>query len=239
MSLSSKPSTFRAGRIIIGLDAVGMESLSSAPDEPLFTPENEKEYVERVKIKATAKARAIITTAMKEAEGLKKRALEQGYTQGMRQAQEVMDQERQGLACQLTDIAQKMKAEKKALWSIYRADIMVLLKASLEKTLATEMEENRIAILENLLTEALSQIDSRECITITCAADDKRFLNDLITRAKTTFPDLSKWVIKADEGMNQGGLKVESCNGMVDNSIASRYALIRDILDQINLEDSE
>jgi len=239
MSLSSKPSTFRAGRIIIGLDAVGMESLSSAPDEPLFTPENEKEYVERVKIKATAKARSIITTAMHEAEGLKKRAREQGYTQGMRQAQEVIDQERQGLACQLTDIVQKLNAEKQTLWSTYRADIMLLLKASLEKTLATEMEKNRLAILENLLNEALAQIDARECITITCAPDDKGFLDDLIIRAKTTFPDLSKWAVKADNAMNQGGLKVESCNGMVDNSIASRYALISDILGQISLEDSE
>jgi flagellar biosynthesis/type III secretory pathway protein FliH len=39
--------------------------------------------------------------------------------------------------------------------------------------------------------------------------------------------------------MKQGGLKLESCNGMVDNSIASRYDLIRDILDQISLEDSQ
>lgn len=239
MSLSSKSSTFQAGRIIIGLDAVGMDSLASAPDQPLFTPENEKEYVERVKTRAKAKARSIITTAMHEAEGLKKRALEQGYNQGMRQAKEVLEKERQDLACQLTDIAQKLNAEKQTLWSTYRADIMVLLKASLEKALATEMEKNRLAILENLLNEALAQIDARECITITCAPHDKLFLDDLITRASTTYPDLTKWVIKEDAGMKQGGLKLESCNGMVDNSVASRYALIRDILDQISLEDSQ
>jgi flagellar assembly protein FliH len=39
--------------------------------------------------------------------------------------------------------------------------------------------------------------------------------------------------------MKKGGLKVESKNGMVDNSIESRYALVREIVEQISLEDDQ
>jgi flagellar assembly protein FliH len=64
-------------------------------------------------------------------------------------------------------------------------------------------------------------------------------LEDLLARTEQQFPDLSKWVLNPSPAMKKGGLKVESKNGMVDNSIESRYALVREIVEQISLEDDQ
>jgi flagellar assembly protein FliH len=115
----------------------------------------------------------------------------------------------------------------------------LLLKAALEKILGTELEAHKTEVLEHLLEQALTRIDTQERLTISCSPEDKSLLEDLLTRSEQQFPSLSQWMINPSPALKQGGLKVESKNGMVDNSIESRYALVREIIEQITLEEDQ
>ncbi len=237
--MSSERKPFRAGRIFMGLNSRGADPLSPLREATRPSPEKEEEYMERVRTKAQHAAREIIAKAMAEAEAIKHEAHNLGYEQGMATASQELDHYRQTLSQKLGDLIKGLRAEKDTLRARQCKDMALLLKAALEKVLAAELEADRTRILEHLLDEALVRIDSRECVTISCSPEDKSFLDELLTQTGQKFPDLEKWVIKASPTMEKGGLKIESCNGMVDNSIASRYALVREIIEQISLEDEQ
>jgi flagellar assembly protein FliH len=223
----------------MGLDPRGADPLAPLRDTSTFPPEMEEEYFQRVKTKARTAAREIIAEAMSEAEIIKQEAHKQGYEQGKAAADKELEAHFQKLSGKLSDLLEQIQIEKKALRSKQNRNMALLLKAALEKVLATELETNKAKVLENLLEEALNRIDTQERVTISCSPEDKSFLEDLLTRTEQQFPDLSKWMINPSPTMKKGGLKVESKNGMVDNSIESRYALVREIVEQISLEDEQ
>ncbi|WP_462323697.1 FliH/SctL family protein [Desulfoplanes sp.] len=238
MSLSNNDKSFKVGRIFMGLNAKGVDPMAPL-QSPVFSPEKEAEYIERVKQKATDAAREIIAGAMNEAEDVKKQAFSEGYDQGMAQANKEIEATRQDLSKTLASVVESFDAEKASLWTSRREEIVLVLKTALEKILATELADNRGTVLEHLLDEALDRIDSRECITLSCAAQDKHLLEDLLARAQANRPDLSKWIVKECVSLHRGGIKVESSYGMVDNSIGSRHDLVKEIIDQIALEDDQ
>lgn len=239
MSLSSPRKPFRSGRIFMGLDTRGADPLAPLQDTSMLSPEMEEEYVQRVKAKAQVAAREIIVKAMTEAEALKQEAYDLGYEQGKAAADGELEAHLQKLSGKLDELLKQIQIEKKALRSKQNQNMALVLKAALEKVLATELETHKTKVLENLLEEALNRIDTQERVTISCSPEDTSFLKDLLARTEQQFPDLSKWVLNPSPAMKKGGLKVESKNGMVDNSIESRYALVREIVEQISLEDDQ
>ncbi len=239
MSLSSERKPFRTGRIFMGIDSRGTDPLAPLRDTSTLSPEMEEEYIRRVKAKAQIAAREIFAKAMSEAEALKQEARDQGYEQGRAAADQELNAHCQNLSCRLNDLLEQMQAAKKTLQVKQSQNMALLLKVALEKILATELEAHKAEVLENLLEEALTRIDSQERVTISCSPKDASFLEDQLARAEQQFPDLAKWVIRPSSAMQKGGLKIESKNGMVDNSIESRYALVREIVEQISLEDDQ
>lgn len=239
MSLSSTPKPFRAGRIVMGLNAQGEAPLAPLHDPTTFTREVEEEYTLRVKNRAQAAAREIIAQAMAEAETIREQAHTQGYEQGMAAAREELATHTRELSSKFNDFLQELRAHKDTLGARYRRDMSLLLKAALEKIVGMELTAHREAILDHLLGEALTLIDKRERITLFCAPEDESLLRDLVAQSAAQFPDLHQWIIKPSSDISQGGLKVESSNGMVDNTIDARFALVREIVEQISLEDEQ
>ncbi|GAU08794.1 FliH/SctL family protein [Desulfoplanes formicivorans] len=237
--MSSTPKPFRTGRIVMGLNAQGNDPLAPLHDSARFTQEMEEEYTLRVKSRARAAAKDIIAKAMAEAEAIKQQAHEQGYEQGMATAHEELASHSRKLSDKFNGFLHELHAYKDTVRAEYCRDMSLLLKTALEKIVSMEIATDRVPILDHLLNEALTLIDNRERITLFCAPEDESLLNDLVAQSVATFPDLQQWIVKASPEIRQGGLKIESSNGMVDNTIDARFALVREIVDQISLEDEQ
>ncbi|PIE69479.1 MAG: hypothetical protein CSA21_02290 [Deltaproteobacteria bacterium] len=223
----------------MGLDAQGIDPLAPLHERSWASPEQEEEYMERVKAKAKDAARTILAQAMTQAETIKEEAYQQGYEQGRTAASQEQEGYEQERASKLGDLIQGLQQETQAVRARQCKDMALLLKAAAEKVVATELKTHSLSILENLLHEALQLIDSREHLTISCAPADTAFLEDLLARTSQAYPGLEQWIVKSSPALEPGGLKVESRNGMVDNSIASRYALVSEIIEQVNLENDQ
>ncbi len=238
MSLSSETKSFKVGRIFIGLNSKGIDPLAPLNETPRFAPDQEQEYMERVRAKAQEAARSVIAKAMDEAEALKHKAQTQGYEEGLAQAAKATDDHNQTLSRKLDDFVQALQSEHTARRAAYAKDTALLLKAALDKVLGVELESHKTDVLEHLLDEALVRIDSRNHITISCSPEDQSFLEDLLARTSQKYPGLEQWTVKPSQALEQGGIKVESGSGMVDNSLASRYALIEEIIQEVSMEDA-
>ena len=237
MSLSSqdKPVT---GRVFMGFSSPGpsevtVGELRERGRGPARDEKAEAEYQERVRERATLLAKDILIQALAEAEVLKKDAIERGLAEGKDQARAQMDKE---LAKQSEALAEALNAIREggaALWDKHRQDIVTLTRLAVEKVLRIETSKAKEEILAGLLDQALETIDSQRDLVVRVHPDDEKLLEDLLGRAKTNHPALEQWRIKADPDLAQGGLILESDQGMVDNTLEKRRQSIEPILDQL------
>jgi flagellar assembly protein FliH len=65
--------------------------------------------------------------------------------------------------------------------------------------------------------------------------EDEAAVKDILVTTQQRHSGLEVWSVKGDPSINPGGLVVESVDGMVDNTIESRYALVDQILEQLEL----
>lgn len=202
---------------------------------PRWKPEDEDTFLARVIEKATCAAREIIAKAMDEAAEIKQKARQEGYEDGMKDARVEIDKKIQTISESCGAKLQSINSERSKIFEERRQEIVALVKTAVEKTLHLVMDQEREKSLENLLAQALELIDTHNKLVIKVHPDDKDLAGELLNRAQARYPNLSNWTVKTDKSMQAGGVVVESEQGMVDNSGAARYQVIKDILDELTV----
>ncbi len=110
---------------------------------------------------------------------------------------------------------------------------MALIKLAVEKTLNIELAESRMASIEACLNEAMERLESQRQIVIKCAPEDVQDLEGFIRTIQERNPKLEYWSVKGDPAIESGGVILESADGKVDNTIASRWQGVEPILNQL------
>lgn len=234
MSLSDNGiSGVLTGRVILGpgtpAEAETTVSELESRRSPFHFEEVEAQFWERVRAKAKAKASAIIAEAMAEGERIKAKAEQDGYAAGVAAAGEQIQNDLAQMSASLGSMLDALSREKTRLWESHRQDFVDLLRLAVERTTSAAIDARREEILGNLLTESLELMEARDTLTLTVHPDDEPLLRELIARAAPERPALSQVLVKADGAMIPGSLTVECCDGLVDNSIASRFAEVETI----------
>lgn len=228
------------GKVVMGMHTPGPDEMSIQEIEGkrqlLWDDSINEEYLERVKAKAKEKAKEIIMLAELEAEALRATATHEGYEEGIAKAQLELDQTTEAMTMQVQGIMDQIGSQGSTIFNDRRQDIMSLIKLAVEKTLKIELSENRMTSLDNLMSEALDRIESQRQIAIRCHPEDVEHLEAFLTSVQERNPALKYWVVKADPSVEMGGLLVESADGKVDNSIASRWQGVEPILDQLTAQ---
>ena len=240
MSLSNTEAEdkFYTGRVIMGLD-----SNNNAQEMTLQEMEGKKkltwddatdqEYFVRIKAKAQNIAKDIISKAMAEAEQIKINAKAEGYAEGKAEAASEAEKHMIGFSQNLGQTLTGVHEQSSSLMTAQSTDAVSLVLMVIEKTLSVEMEERRHEILASLLDESLSLIDSQTHLTVKVSPADQQIIGPLLEQAQIDYPSLSKWRIKADPAIENGGLTLEADDGMVDNTITSRWEGVQEILAQL------
>ncbi|QJB57256.1 FliH/SctL family protein [Pseudodesulfovibrio sp. zrk46] len=225
------------GKVVVGMDSPGPDEMTiqelEGKRQLIWDEATDNEYMERVKAKAKEKAKEILMMAELEAEALRATAHHEGYEEGLAKAQADLDVHVQTMSSEVENLMTQLSAQGGTIFHERRQDIIGLIRLAVEKTLNIEMAESRITSLEALMTEALERIESQRQIAIKCAPEDAADLEGFIATIQERNPALKYWTVKGDPTIQSGGVVVESADGKVDNTVATRWQGVEPVLDQL------
>jgi len=239
MSLSDGGApTILTGRVILGSGQGGEAETTiselEARRSPMHFEEVEQQFWERVRDKATAKASKIMADAMAEAERIKAKAQEDGYAAGVAAAEKQIQTELSQMADSLAKVLESVAVERKNLWASYRQDFVTLLRLAVERTVGVTIDARREEILGSLLNEALDLVDAKDSLTLTVHPDDEGLVRELMTRAGSERPGLEHFQVRVNAALLPGSVSLESRDGLIDNSIADRFATVETIFAKLS-----
>jgi len=242
MSLSDgEERTVLTGRVILGPDIAGPGETTVAELEAHRSPEElekvEARFWERLRAKATAKAQSVIAEAMAEAEHIRTQAREEGYAEGHAEghaaataaAEAKSEAELARMTASFGGMVESLSGERARLWDLQREEFLTLLRLAVERTVNAAIDFRRQEILANLLHEALEAIDAKAEPTLTVHPEDEPLLRELLARAQAERPNLGRVVIRVNPELIPGSLFLEYPEGLVDNTIASRFAEVETV----------
>ena len=226
------------GRVIVGLGSRGpgemrIEDMDTRRGPNTWSLKTEEEYFRRVRDKAAVMAQEVVESAHAEVEARKVSAREQGLAEGRAQAEQ---EKEQFLSAQAKALAQSlggMCSGCEDIWNEHRQELVTLVRLTVEKLLNIELTERRVEILGRLLTQAVEAIDSTRGLTVVVSPADKDLVDELLARAKADNPRLAQFTVRIEPAMAPGGLRLESEQGLVDNTLEGRWKVIEPILDQL------
>jgi flagellar assembly protein FliH len=231
------------GRVILGPGGGGEAETTVAELEarrsPVHYEEVEAQFWERVRGKATAKASEIMTQAMAEAERIKAKAQEDGYAAGVAAAEKQIQAELVQMSQSLGTVLESVAGERKKLWSSYRQDLVTLLRLAVERTIAVSLDARRQEILAGLLDESLELIDAQDGLTLTVHPDDEGFVRELMARAVAERPGVGHFQVRVNPALLPGSISLESRDGLVDNTVASRFESVETLFAQLAASGSD
>jgi flagellar assembly protein FliH len=238
MSLSDTDETgLLTGRVILGAGQGGEAETTIMELEsrrsPVHYEEVENQFWERVRAKAQAKASAIMAQAMAEAERIKAAAHEEGYNAGVAAAADQIQTELAQMATTLGSVLESVAGERKKLYASYRRDFVTLLHLAVERTIGAVIDTKRREILDTLLGEALDLLDARDALTLTVHPDDEGIVRELMARAAGERTGIDRFQVRLDANLIPGSVTLESSEGLVDNSLASRFADVETIFNNL------
>ncbi len=221
------------GRVFMGVDTPGPDVSTIQEIEGkrrlVWDQATNAELVERVKQRAQDMAREIIEEARAEAVRIKEAAHAEGFEQGLAQAREQVEQEQTALAAAVAQALSAVQTQARAVWTAQRKDFIDLIRMAVEKTVAVELSQRRAEILEKLMDQGLETIDSLRSLTIRAKPEESELLSAIVTHMAEHFPELKHYRVKPDPAIELGGMVIESADGMVDNTVATRWAAVEKI----------
>ena len=193
------------------------------------------EYLDRVTARAAERAKEVLQAAESEARALRKQAKEQGFAQGLEEADRQLEQVRRDMAGALARALDGVREGRKSIWEQHRKDLAALTCAAVEKILGLELAENRRAVITGFLDQAVDILETERRLTLRVSPRDREQVLELLRLAAKEIPQAKQWKVTADPSLEPGSLIAESPDGLVDNSMASRREAVMALLFQLRL----
>ncbi len=204
--------------------------------------------VEEIYARAKAKeeeAQRILDEAQNikaEAENIKENATEQGYTQGLHQAQSQLEQAReeivhekskQAKAC--SHILLNIHEQCITIFDSWRKDLTELLLEAVEKSTGYILDNEKTALLQALLSQSVNALLDKREYKVRVNPSEAMLLTSLMEEVNKSFGQNSHWTLESDDSLETGSIVVESPSGLIRNERQDRESLVQEVLDKLNL----
>lgn len=187
--------------------------------------------MDQVRERAQDKAREILAQALVEAEAIRAQARAEGYAAGEQDALEQVEKEKQKIMTFLDSLEQALVQEKEQIFFKHKNTLFQILRLAFEKSFGVMLEASRFQALSALFEESVAQIQAQSVLTLYVCPADTDNATQILAQARATQPDLPEIVLRTSADLAPGGVRLESGEGVIDNSIASRFEQVRNILD--------
>lgn len=196
--------------------------------------------------KARDEARAIIANAQEQADLIRSQAeteavelkasnQKQGYEEGLKKAEEDIEEDRQAAFQQSQELLEEARQLKIQMMRSSESDMMRLVMAIAKKVIASELTTNPYFIV-NVLREAIDFLDHPDNITVYVNPQDlERIL--AITQSDSFFEIGTADVnldFRADNRISPGGCSLESQGGSVDTRLETRISGVEQALWEVS-----
>lgn len=218
------------GRVIYGLQCIDRAGLNRPPVQT-WNVETEERYMEQVRERAQQMARDILAQALAQAEQIRASAQTEGFAAGQHDAVSIAQAESEKVRAFLSTLQTALQDEKKRIYAEHKQTLFSVLRLAFEKTLGVMLDAQREQVLNTLFDEAVAQLQASTCITVHVCKADLDLAKSLAEQSKEKRPDLPELRICASPALEPGGVRIESGDGLVDNTIAARFEQVKAILD--------
>lgn len=241
----SSPST-AAGRIIFGLRPDDVQAFIRTPETE--ADDVEGRYMRQVRERARQKAKDVLIQALNEAEHIRQQAhdeafaaglekghaegLEKGRAQGREESEGQIQQETEKLAALVSSLQTALDTEKECAYDDHKVTLFRILRLAVEKTLGRVLEETRLEVLNALFEDALQRLQTKTVVTVHVCPSDVDDVREMIERVKNEHSDIPEVRLQGRPDLAPGSIRVESGDGLVDNSIMARLEQVTTILDK-------
>lgn len=218
------------GRLIHGLRHGDLSDVNR-PAAAAWNEETEARYMEQVRERAQLMAREILAQALAEAEQIRQQARDEGLAAARGDIEARAKAEAGKVTAFLAQLRTALDAEKERVAAEHRQALFRMLCLAFEKTIGVVLEEERERALHALFDEAVALLQTTGCITVHVCPADLELARGLIDRTRQERPDLPELRVCQCADLAIGGVRIESGDGLVDNTVASRLEQVRTILE--------
>ena len=235
MSLSDNDNKSKAwGTVYMGGSAFSLDSVEGGKQRN-WTEADEAAYLERVKQKAVEMAAKLVDDARHEAEHIREEARAEGYSAGMEQAGQEIEEFRDAVSGSVSAVLSAIEGQCSAIFANWREDLVTLLRLAAEKSVGMPLVDDKARLLEEVYVQSVAALENRRSLVIRVNPEDEPAIADIVTMTQARFADLKAWSVKGDPSVQPGGLIVESDDSLADNRVEKRIALVNEMLKNLSL----
>ncbi len=220
------------GRVFMGLRESELSDVERAKDTA-WTQRDEDAYLARVRAKAENKAREILERAAQDAAAMRGSAHEQGYAEGLAQAEAELEEFRSAMAGSSHAVLAAIEAQLASVLQQWREDLTSVLVMAVEKAVGFQLDAQRREALGAFYLQALQTLESHRSLTIRTNPEDAPVVEDIVGMTQARYPELQSWKVKPDPSVTPGGLVVESESSLADNRVESRMKAVGQALEHL------
>jgi flagellar biosynthesis/type III secretory pathway protein FliH len=178
-----------------------------------------EEELERLRREAEEKAAQVVADAGREAEEIRRQAAEKGYADGLERGASRIDEQVQYLA----EILSRLSVVERTLVERYERQIVDLAAVIARRVVHQELTINDEALVA-IARSVLAEIPLHGNVTLKLHPDDHEILAPRIAELQRDHEQLERVVLLPHEGLERGGLVLETPVGQVDASMENVFA---------------
>lgn len=169
--------------------------------------------------------RNLISRAQEEAIIIKEESTKEGYEEGLARAGHEI--------AELTGSLKEFLEYKDMVYEKLTDDILDIALLAAQKIIKREVASDK-TILEDIIYDALENIAKDENkIILKVAPVDVEYVKELVPELLSTGTTEAKIYVTADKNVDEGGVIIETSNGLIDANITTQLNILKEAFKQI------
>ncbi|MGQ9512516.1 FliH/SctL family protein [Thermodesulfitimonas sp.] len=170
-------------------------------------------------------AAQIIAEAKEEAARIREQAYREGFEAGFRDGVARGEESARGILEQARAVLAAAEAERTATIDRLEKEIIELAQEMAKRIVAAELKTNQEVVLA-IIKEALTLVRDRPQVLVLVHPDDLAICQQARPQFEALLPDKAVLRILPDPAVERGGCVIDTGEGVVDATLASRWAML-------------